>query len=963
MAVYSARQSTYVDGDVITADDSNDEFDTILAAFHATTGHPHDGTAGGGPLLVATGALNVGSITSGFGNIDNGASNITSGGLVKLDVDADADDVTGDSATGRLTLGATEDLNLYHGGTNSYIVNDTGDLILDTAGDIVLDADGGDIFFKDATTTFGSATNTSGNLILKSGTTTALTFSGANATFAGTVTIGSAEISEAELEILDGASVTTTELNLIDGDTARGTTSLASGDGILINDAGTMRMTNVDTVSTYMASSSVGGGSIVTVGALDSGSITSGFGTINTGSSTITTTGAITGGSVVADDINLNGKVIVMTGDTDDTVTMTAAANGAFSLVTVDDAAAAGNIQITADGTVDIDSAGVLTLDSGAAINIEPASGSAILLDGTISVDAGVVTGATSITSTAFVGTLSTAAQANITSVGTLTGLTISGALIKSVTNSITAGSTQSQAGATALTTDINRVTVSGTDGDGVKLPTAVAGAKVEIINDDAAQTIQIWPATGDAIDGGSANAVDANTLAPGGDRTYFSVDATNWYTKSSDEPAASATVAGIVELATTAETTTGTDAARAVTPDGLHDMTSLSGAAWLLDEDAMGSNSDVKVASQQSIKAYVDALGVTSSGSPTFTGLTTTGHTQRSLATSLTAGTTQTMAGALALTKDINIVTVVGSDDDGVALPTAVAGKEVTIINSDAAQRLQVWPGNGFSDTIDGGSANAVDANTLAAGGIRTYVADGSTNWVTATAAASGGGLASGDIIGADDGAVSAPGLAFADDLDNGFYRIGTNNWAAATAGSKVMEFQAGGDIAITSDLVMTNGKGISFAATADSNAGLTSEVFDNYEEGEYEPTLTGSTSGNLGISAAASTLSYRVIGDMCFVFGQLTISADNSLSGYVRMTLPIAAATVTEKANNMRSFDLLIIGHGDSGLENVFHEFAEGTSLAFWQNLTDAGGNENVDESRVDAAFDIWVQFNYRI
>jgi hypothetical protein len=42
---------------------------------------------------------------------------------------------------------------------------------------------------------------------------------------------------------------------------------------------------------------------------------------------------------------------------------------------------------------------GVLTLDSGAAINIEPASGSAILLDGTISVDAGVVTGVTALTS------------------------------------------------------------------------------------------------------------------------------------------------------------------------------------------------------------------------------------------------------------------------------------------------------------------------------------------------------------------------------------------------------------------------------------------------------------------------------------------------------------------------------------------------------------------------------------
>lgn len=70
---------------------------------------------------------------------------------------------------------------------------------------------------------------------------------------------------------------------------------------------------------------------------------------------------------------------------------------------------------------------------------------------------------------------------------------------------------------------------------------------------------------------------------------------------------AASDTAAGKVELATTAETTTGTDATRAVTPDSLHDMTSLFGAAWFLDEDNMVSNSDTKVPSQQSVKAYVD--------------------------------------------------------------------------------------------------------------------------------------------------------------------------------------------------------------------------------------------------------------------------------------------------------------------------------------------------------------------
>ena len=76
--------------------------------------------------------------------------------------------------------------------------------------------------------------------------------------------------------------------------------------------------------------------------------------------------------------------------------------------------------------------------------------------------------------------------------------------------------------------------------------------------------------------------------------------------------PSASTTVAGIVELATTAETTTGTDALRAVTPDGLHDMTSLAGAAWFLDEDTLSSDSNVKVPSQQSVKAYVDASGFT---------------------------------------------------------------------------------------------------------------------------------------------------------------------------------------------------------------------------------------------------------------------------------------------------------------------------------------------------------------
>jgi len=111
------------------------------------------------------------------------------------------------------------------------------------------------------------------------------------------------------------------------------------------------------------------------------------------------------------------------------------------------------------------------------------------------------------------------------------TGVTAGGNFTKSVTDSITAGATQTQAGATALTKDINRVTTVGTDNDGVKLPTASAGLEILIINADAGQDIQIWPNTGDAINGGSANAVDSSALGEGATRRYIAMDATNWYT------------------------------------------------------------------------------------------------------------------------------------------------------------------------------------------------------------------------------------------------------------------------------------------------------------------------------------------------------------------------------------------------------------------------------------------------
>jgi hypothetical protein len=98
---------------------------------------------------------------------------------------------------------------------------------------------------------------------------------------------------------------------------------------------------------------------------------------------------------------------------------------------------------------------------AGTDLNITPLSGQQIVLDGAIVIDAGVVTGATSITSTAFVGnvtgnvsgssaTVTGAAQSNITSLGTLTALQVDNININGNTLSSTAG------------TDLNITPLSG---------------------------------------------------------------------------------------------------------------------------------------------------------------------------------------------------------------------------------------------------------------------------------------------------------------------------------------------------------------------------------------------------------------------------------------------------------------------------------------------------------------------
>jgi len=71
------------------------------------------------------------------------------------------------------------------------------------------------------------------------------------------------------------------------------------------------------TLSGATLKSTVVTSSLTSVGALNSGSITSGFGTIDNGASAITTTGLISGGSLDIDNVLINGTTIGHTDDTD----------------------------------------------------------------------------------------------------------------------------------------------------------------------------------------------------------------------------------------------------------------------------------------------------------------------------------------------------------------------------------------------------------------------------------------------------------------------------------------------------------------------------------------------------------------------------------------------------------------------------------------------------------------------
>jgi hypothetical protein len=189
------------------------------------------------------------------------------------------------------------------------------------------------------------------------------------------------------------------------------------------------------------------------------------------------------------------------------------------------------NVTITANANVTINAVG------GARIT---ATSTGANITGTLGVsgnaNVGNIGGAAGVFTTV-AGSLTTAAQSNITSVGTLTSLAVTGNItganvttssyvIRSVGTAISAAGTI-QGDATALTKDINVVsTVSA--GQGVRLPTAVAGMVI-IVNNTSVTSLNVYPATSAAVNSLATNA--AYTHVAAASLQYYAISATQWYT------------------------------------------------------------------------------------------------------------------------------------------------------------------------------------------------------------------------------------------------------------------------------------------------------------------------------------------------------------------------------------------------------------------------------------------------
>jgi hypothetical protein len=359
MGATYTRQSSYTDGDVITAAHTNDEFNQLLAAFASSTGHTHDGTtAEGGPITKLLGnTLTFGAGTAGT-DITITFDGETSDGVLLWKEDEDYFEFSDD-----ILIASTEKLQFRD---TAIYINSSADGQLDLVADT-------EIQLAATTVDLNGNLDVSGSITLGG---TAITSTAAELNILDGVTS-----TATELNALDGITSTVTELNIIDGDTSASSVTVADADRVVLNDGGTMKQVAVTDLSAYFDDEITAMPNLVTVSTLDSGAISSGFGNIDIGSSNLTATGTISLGAASFNDNNITNvgsiQLDSIAGDADTNTSITFSGSDVITMAT------GGTTALTIDSSQNVTVAGDLTVSGDDITMSTNTSGNLLIADGT----------------------------------------------------------------------------------------------------------------------------------------------------------------------------------------------------------------------------------------------------------------------------------------------------------------------------------------------------------------------------------------------------------------------------------------------------------------------------------------------------------------------------------------------------------------------------------------------------
>ena len=309
-----------------------------------------------------------------------------------LDVSGDAD-IDGTLEADAITVGGTSLATVIAGTTVTTATNATHVSVADNES---TNEENLIPFIEDASATGNVGLESDGDFAYNpsTGTVSATIFKGnidaVDGDFDGTL--------EADAMTLNGTAITATatlDTGISNNNVPKFTSGVADDDFLRIDGTSVEGRSASEVLSDIGASAVAGSSSIVTTGALNSGSITSGFGTIDTGSSAITTTGVGTFGSLdISGDIDVDGTtnldVVDIDGAVDMASTLTVATSVKTPLIEFTDGDDA--LTITDGGNVAV--GGTLTANAGVIVDNITIDGTEIdLSSGDLTVDvAGTIT-------------------------------------------------------------------------------------------------------------------------------------------------------------------------------------------------------------------------------------------------------------------------------------------------------------------------------------------------------------------------------------------------------------------------------------------------------------------------------------------------------------------------------------------------------------------------------------------